>query len=179
MQQIRACMLQIKLSALPGSAAATVFQFAPFPCAGVSIIHVGYRKKLLPFSAFGYLIPSSQQKGILGVLFDSEIFPQQNCEREETRMTVMTRGNLASSVKELQEHLHICEQPNFLSFSSEMRLPQYEFGHLEKMRGLAEKMKTDFPNCTLLGNYLRGASVNECVISAKSATEHLLKLSKV
>ena len=53
------------------------------------VVNVGYRKNCLKKKGFGYLVPSSEKEDILGVVFDSLLFPSQNHMQEETRLTVL------------------------------------------------------------------------------------------
>src|SRR5262249_33184471 len=62
------------------------------PLASVVVVNFGFHRKVLKKKGFGYLIPSFEQEEILGVVWDSSVFPQQNLLPEETRLTVMIGG---------------------------------------------------------------------------------------
>ncbi len=58
----------------------------------IAVVSLGYKQRLLPLQGFGYLIPSKENENILGMVWDSCIFPQQAKWPEETRLTVMIGG---------------------------------------------------------------------------------------
>ncbi len=58
----------------------------------VAVVNVGYKQPVLSLKGFGYLIPSREKEPVLGVVWDSSAFPQQNASPQETRLTVMIRG---------------------------------------------------------------------------------------
>ena len=61
------------------------------PHVSLDVTHVVFEAPVLTKSGFGFLVPSSQQSTILGVVFDSEVFPEQN-SGNETRLTIMSQG---------------------------------------------------------------------------------------
>lgn len=142
---------------------------------GLITVQLGYQKDVLPVNAFGYLIPSSEKAEIYGAIFDSKVFPQQNSSSAETRITVMMKENQRSEKENIQvvldslkKHLNISDQPEFVkALHLKNAIPQFEIGHQKKIAFLKDKLQDRFPTCRLLGNYLNGASVNDCVESGK------------
>ncbi len=116
------------------------------PSASMAVVNIGYRKKVLPVSGFGYLVPSSENEPIMGCVFDSEIFPQQNNHPEETRLTVMLGGveqpemldhpDLIGLVqKTLYRHMGIKKDPDAASITlCRDAIPQYRVG--DTMQGV-------------------------------------------
>jgi oxygen-dependent protoporphyrinogen oxidase len=51
-------------------------------------------------------------------------------------------------------------------------MPQYEVGHLERIR-LIEKTLNELPGLTLCGNAYRGAGIPDCVSSGETAAENI------
>jgi len=145
----------------------------------ITIVHLGYSEDVLERKGFGYLVPSSQDKNILGVVFDSAIFPQHNQNKKETRLTAMLKGTAFSKKEALQTVLyHLKEQLglSFLPHSYEVHfainaIPQYEIGHRKKITQLQERIKDKCPGLILLGNYIQGVSVNDCIVLAKQITD--------
>jgi oxygen-dependent protoporphyrinogen oxidase len=136
----------------------------------IAAVNVGYRKNVLPVRGFGYLVPTREKEAVLGVVFDSEIFPQQNNFSSETRLTVMTRGEVSIAIETLQRHLGISEPPDVIHATRAV-IPQYTLGHQKKIAALEERQELLFPRCRLLGNYLSGVSVNDCIARAKLESE--------
>nr|XP_023651911.1 protoporphyrinogen oxidase isoform X2 [Paramormyrops kingsleyae] len=90
------------ISALPAQALAPVLP----PAAGflsqllleismvsVVVVNLEYEGSILPLLGFGHLVPSSEDSGLLGVVYDSVQFPQHNRPgASTTRLTVMMGG---------------------------------------------------------------------------------------
>ncbi|XP_037533278.1 protoporphyrinogen oxidase, partial [Nematolebias whitei] len=90
------------ISALPAKALSSVL---PISCqtliqllqdisaVTVAVVNLEYDGSILPVKGFGHLIPSSEDPGVLGVVYDSVFFPQHNRPNgETTRLTVMMGG---------------------------------------------------------------------------------------
>ncbi len=170
-------------SALPSNALASIFSethpnisalFSSIPLLTIIVVHVCYKKSVLNKRGFGYLVPSSEKEDILGVVFDSSIFEETN----ETRLTIMLRDSAkteeeykALGLAALQKHLHITSSPDFILVEKkEEAIPQYTLGHEERILLLQNRILKDLKGFHLVGNYLSGASVNQCIATAFSAT---------
>jgi oxygen-dependent protoporphyrinogen oxidase len=57
------------------------------PYKGIRVVHLGFHKPVLPLKGFGYLVPTKEKEAVMGAVFDSNIFPEQNHSPEETRIT--------------------------------------------------------------------------------------------
>lgn len=150
------------------------------PCASVAIVNLGYRKKLLRQSGFGYLIPSSEGEKVLGTVFDSCVFPVQAHSKEETRLTVMigssrigdfdswTKGQfLAAAQDALSRHLGIDQVPEVAEVKmARQAIPQYLVGHISRVGEIEKQIAARFPRVTLLGSSFYGVSVNDCISKA-------------
>lgn len=137
------------------------------------MVRLGYEKDLLPFKGFGVLVPSREQMPLLGVIFDSCLFPSEN-EAMQTRLTAMLP--LGSHPEEtaisfVRDHLKIAERPSLVEQTvckEAIFLPQ--IGHKQKM----EEVLASLPeNLLLAGNYLDGVSVNDCIRSGFTAAKKL------
>ena len=146
-----------------------------------------------PYRGFGYLVPSSEEDSslLLGVLFDSFVFPQQdNGEQQEVRITVMLRGSKIRqhypnfyqvdqqpilkqiAVNYLQRHLGIDKPPRTSTATYHQHcIPQYEVAHHQKLIELANIVgKSRFANkldfcSTGLGD---GPGVPRCISRSRS-----------
>ncbi len=135
----------------------------------IDVFHLGFKRNVLPMKGFGYLVPTRENKGVMGCIFDSSIFPQQNHSCDETRMTIMAQPqtSLGIILKELKEQLGLDTAPDFhMHHHLQDAIPQYRIGHREMIVALKAQMPSW---CHLAGNYLMGASVNSCVLSGKNA----------
>jgi len=144
-------------------------------------VNLGYRKRVLKKGGYGYLLSSLEPGYVMGAIFDSEIFPQQNTHPEETRLTVMMGGAqhpeqinhsdeeiLKIAKESIEHHLGIKGEPDATFISRYPRaIPQYYVNHLDRLKNFELYMKQKWPHIHLVGNYMRGPSVNECVLNAQ------------
>jgi oxygen-dependent protoporphyrinogen oxidase len=115
------------------------------PCRSIWVVNLAYNDDILPKKGFGYLVPTQENESLLGVIFDSAIFPEQNHSRE-TRLTAMVRSEekepLQAALSALERHLGVKAWPDHSSvFLAKNAIPQFEVG------------------CT----YSEGISVDACV----------------
>lgn len=166
------------ISTLPAYALGELFSESHFqrllnriPFASVGIVHLGYHKKVHSYPGFGYLVPSSENEKVLGVIFDSSVFPEQNPHPEATRLTVMVQGqqeNLEGIAKDaLKRHLGIWEEPAICySYTASQAIPQYPIGFLSLLDEI-NKEKEKYPHLFLLGTSFHGVSVNKAIEATK------------
>ncbi len=141
-------------------------QFSTQP---LNVINVGYAHKVLDKPGFGYLVSSQEKESILGCVFDSMVFPQQNKREQETRLSVM--GLKHTGKKEallaLEKHLGITEKPQFVAVTKYPEgIPQYLVGHEQQVKDLQNNLLRNIPQLSLIGNYLNGISVSDCIAFA-------------
>lgn len=130
----------------------------------IHVVNVAYSQSVLKQKGFGYLIPTSEKEKVMGVVFDSSIFPEQN-RGYETRLTVMLReGNVDTALEGLRRHLGIKNQPVDVEEKVwKQGIPQYGVGHLERVDQFEAHLKKHYPHVRCIGNFLRGVSVNHCI----------------
>lgn len=144
------------------------------PYASVAVVCLGYRRKVNARQGFGYLIPSSEQEKILGVVWDSSAFPGQNRQDEETRLTVMIGGTRMAdfdsyskvdfermALEAVSCHMGIEQLPDAIyTHIARQAIPQYPVGHHK----LIEQAKKIIPSSIVLGGTaFHGVSVNDCI----------------
>ncbi|MCK4934571.1 MAG: protoporphyrinogen oxidase [Simkaniaceae bacterium] len=140
--------------------------FSTIPSYPISVINIEYDKKIAAPKGFGYLVPSNAKEKILGCVFDSQIFPQQNTVANETRLTVMAKEDVLEkeALIALKKHLHINELPRFIRETKYKEgIPQYQLGHVERVLAFLENFEKKCPQISIIGNYLSGVSVNDCI----------------
>ena len=147
----------------------------------VIVVGVGYSSSVLKQRGFGYLIPQTEKEKILGVVWDSSIFPEQNRTDEETRLTVMMGGAhhpdlmqfsdpqiRSIALDALLRHLGIEGSPETISiFRANNAIPQYKVGHDDQVAFLQKRIADKLPFLTLGGNSYGGISVNDCVVNGR------------
>ena len=104
----------------------------PFPAKSLWVVNLAFSGDILSKKGFGYLVPSQEKQSLLGVVFDSSIFPQQS-SRGETRLTAMIRSEepepLRAALSALNAHLGIKDAPIYSSaFLAQNAIPQFEVG---------------------------------------------------
>lgn len=145
----------------------------------LAIVRLGFHSDQHLPKGFGYLVPSTAKEEILGAVFDSNLFPQQNSSQNETRLSVILAMNEGSveqrALQSLHKHLHLTHSPDYLSVVQLKRaIPQYEVGHLDRMADLETQLANFCPRLHLVGNYFAGASVNDCIVKSKAAADNFL-----
>lgn len=166
-------------STLPANALSSLFSEHDFELeqllqsinfASVSVVSLGYNRDVLPRKGFGYLVPSCVGGPIMGTVFDSAVFPEQNTHPQITRLTMMLNVNedvLQTACDGLERHLGIKASPAAISMRlASEAIPQYNPGHLEKVESIMQKAKKLSPHLTLLGTSFHGVSVNDCIQKA-------------
>lgn len=157
--------------------------------ANLAIVCLGYKKQVLIKKGFGYLIPTFQKEYILGAVFDSCIFPNQNKHNQETRITVMIGGIKNPEVRHfskdrcveiaidgVKRHLGIRTEPEFIHpMIVKDAIAQFEVGHSKKISLLQQDLQKIYPQISLIGNYLEGVAVNDCVEKAKKTASNFLE----
>lgn len=162
------------------------------PSVSVAIVSLGYHSKALKKKGFGYLIPSKEKEDILGVIWNSSVFPQQNQIPEETRLTVMIGGAHMSNFKDYSEenfldiarnainrHLGIDAEPDTSQVkAAHQAIPQYLVGYSSRVSNIKNILSRIFPKLTLHGNSFHGVSVNDCIANSKHL-EETIKLEEI
>lgn len=157
-------------------------ELAHMPMEGAMIVNLGYAKNVLNKKGFGYLVSSQEKEDVMGVIFNSNSFPQYNRQPKETRLTVKLKNlniseNEARSqaLKGIAKHLGITEKPDVsMVIRAPQVFPQFIMGHQDRMRALEKKLETLYPHLKLAGNYLYGVGVNDCIARARSVVESFL-----
>ena len=148
----------------------------------VAVVSLGYRQKVLSHSGFGYLVPSKEKENILGMVWDSCVFPEQAEYNEETRLTVMIGGTrmldfpqwnasdfLNCALEAIANHLQIQVPPDAVDVHiARYAIPQYIVGHEQNKIAVHAAMKELSPFFKVLGSSFDGVAVNECIAHTTS-----------
>lgn len=151
------------------------------PDTTIAAVHLGYKKKLLSFPSFGYLVAPNEGEQITGVVFESMVFPQKNQSKEETRICVKfgSAGKVLPKNKDLlvqiardalARHLSLTAEPDAVAVTfGSHAIPIFEPGHLDKIEKLQQTAAKH--SITLLGAYTDGAFVNRSIERAAKIAE--------
>ncbi len=149
----------------------TRVQYAP-----VSVVALGFERAAVahPLDGFGFLIPSSEGRRILGCLFDSTVYTGRAPEghvllrtmvggARNPKLALLDDDELVSLVRsELDDILSLSGTPTItriIRWTS--AIPQYELGHRDKVAALDE-VSARWPGLIISGNALHGVAVGDC-----------------
>ncbi|CAL8108771.1 unnamed protein product [Orchesella dallaii] len=125
--------------------------------------------------AFGFLVPSCEQSvdGLLGIVFDSNVFPQE----QNTVISVMSKPGLGiNEIKGLvSKTLGIHREPHdYLIHENPECIPQYTVGHYEKVQALRNYIIYAKLPLSIAGASYDGVSVNDCIYSARQIANNIV-----
>ncbi|MDX2418186.1 MAG: protoporphyrinogen oxidase [Xanthomonadales bacterium] len=162
----------------------------PYPA--LSVCCFGYRKQRVGqlLDGFGFLIPSKEQRAILGTIVDSNVFPGR-APQDSVLLRSMVGGartpelallpdeQLIDRVRsDLQDILGLRAEPDFIRiFRHKKAIPQYLVGHAARLGAIDEKLQKH-PGLVLTGNAFKGVSLNDCVVNAWKTAQILLPQSQ-
>ncbi|KAM9798673.1 protoporphyrinogen oxidase [Neosynchiropus ocellatus] len=180
-------------SVLPSSCQSLIQNLQRVTTATVGVVNLEYEGSVLPVTGFGHLIPSFEDPGVLGVVYDSVPFPEHNRKSgETTRLTVMLGGAwfqeafgspaevteevlLSRATEAVRYHLGVNTAPSWSCVSLEKDcIPQYELGHSRRVESMWRFIMEKNLPLTLVGASYAGVSVNDVIFSARTGVEELL-----
>lgn len=146
----------------------------------LAVVCMGYDKDRSGdcLDGFGFLVPSRENRGILGTVADSNVFPDRAPENHILLRTMVGGARVPhlaelpdeqltdSILAELRDILGLEVEPDFISIYRHARaIPQYLVGHADRLARIEKQLK-NFPGLLLTGNAFRGVSLNDCVLNA-------------
>ncbi len=145
------------------------------PCtyATLSLVHLGWHRSVLPKRGYGFLVPSIEKGEILGMTWDSEVFPKNF----QTRICVMISGNgpepelAMRALRSLKKYVGIETPPDVQKVTiAEHAIPQYTVGHEQRM----EIFKRTLPvHVRAIGTSFSGPGVNDSIFTARCCAQDL------
>lgn len=155
------------------------------------ILNLGFRREDIghDLKGFGFLVPPKEEGlSFLGVLWASSIFPS-HAPPDRHLLRVFAGGAkrpelahksddelVALAMGELRDLLELRGDPVLVNSCRHAdAVPQYYPGHTEIVRCIRAQLSS-IPNLHLVGNYLEGVSINDCVRQAREAVEKMVAL---
>ncbi|HXB54688.1 MAG TPA: protoporphyrinogen oxidase [Vicinamibacteria bacterium] len=150
------------------------------PSAPLAVACLGYLESSLPraLDGFGFLIPRGEGPRILGVLWDSSIYPGRapsgrvllramiGGAHDEEVLALDDAALLSLVRKDLKTTMGLDADPVFVRIYRHPRgIPQYTVGHLDRL-ARAEARLERYPGVYLAGCAYRGVAINSCVAEA-------------
>ncbi len=162
-------------------------ELGAIPYAPMGVVALGYSKAEVGRpEGFGLLVPRGERLPILGVLWDSSIFPNRAPE-EKVLLRVMIGGARQPelAMKEDNELMELAKEgvritmgieadPLFTEvFRYPKAIPQYVVGHQKRLERIEEILK-QLRGLFLGGNAYRGIGLNDCVKNAKEVAHSIM-----
>ena len=153
----------------------------------VGVVNLVYKDlPRLPRPGFGHLVPSAHGDGVLGMIYDSEVFPDQQpagC----AALTVMIGGAMFPALAQLppedmielaakaaRSHLGIAVEPSLAAAVAHRDcIPQYGLHHKHEVARARKEIAKDLPFLRLLGNSFDGVGVADSIARARDAITSL------
>ena len=160
----------------------------------VNVAHVALEFKDLPFDlqAFGCLLPSYENPAVLGIIFDSAIFPESDTsEYKSYRMSLMLGGEWfekyfgdsqscdhdlikTMALDTVKQYLGITAEPNVCHIDIlEKCIPHYTVGHRNRVKHLYRLIREENLRLSLIGASYSGVGVPDCIANAIDHTNPL------
>lgn len=132
-------------------------------------------------NGFGFLVPRTEDKRILGCIWTSTLFPGRAPDGKVLLRTMIGGATDPGAVGERDETLLDTVRQELFPildikadpvmhrvYRWEKAIPQYTFGHQERLRAV-EAAEERHPGLHFAGNAYRGVGLNDCVVSALRA----------
>ena len=157
------------------------------PYAPVSVVCFGYKREkvLHSLQGFGFLIPHTEGKKILGTLWDSSIFPNRAPEgyvllrnmiggAKSPELAMLDDNAIIGAVfDELMSIISLKGEPDMVRiYRWEKAIPQYVMGHGDRLKFIDESLKS-YRGLYLTGNSYRGIGINDCIENAYKLAEQI------
>ena len=175
----------IIISTLPTHTFPSIFEFneaqklSELSYSPLSVVALGFQKDQIehPLNGFGMLIPEVEELNTLGILFSSTLFPNRAPE-EHALLTCFVGGArqpdeakkskatlIDQLCSELDGLLGLEGKPVFTHHNFWKRaIPQYQMDY-DHYLSLMESIENQHPGIFLCGNYRKGVSVPDCILS--------------
>jgi oxygen-dependent protoporphyrinogen oxidase len=153
----------------------------------LSVCCFGYRREALrqPPDGFGFLVPSTERRRILGTVVDSNVFPARAPEgavllrtmvggARAPELALLPDDRLIELVRaELKDILAVDPEPDFVRiYRHQQAIPQYLVGHAARLEAIDQELQRH-PGLVVTGNAFRGVSLNDCIANARRLADGL------
>jgi oxygen-dependent protoporphyrinogen oxidase len=139
-----------------------------------------------PVRGFGFLVPRTENRKLLGCLFMSQLFPGRAPEGQELLHCMLGGARwpeaahaadaslVEQAVHDLEATIGLRGTPESLGVGRWRRaIPQPDRDHAARMRWVQERLAADAPGLALAGAYVAGVSVSDALASGVAAAERV------
>jgi len=154
----------------------------------ISVVAFGFEKRGLGHNldGFGFLVPRREKRKILGVLWDSSVFPNRAPEGKvllrvmiggarQPELALLPEEELVKiALKELKKMMKIRHYPEKVKvFKHEKGIPHYTVGHADRVERIFRLAKK-YEGLFFCNNAYTGVGVNDCTKSAEETAKEIL-----
>lgn len=162
-------------------------ELAAIESASLAVLNLAFHSDQVghPMQGFGFLVPRNEPDfAPMGVLWADSAFPHHG--RPDHRLIRVFMGGVrtpdinarsddelaATATDSLRDVLRLSGEPTLVDINRYPdAIPQYHLGHTDRIERV-RKLCDDIPRLHLVGNYLEGVSINDCVrLSTRVAGE--------
>ncbi|MCO6480031.1 MAG: protoporphyrinogen oxidase [Phaeodactylibacter sp.] len=154
----------------------------------VTVVYTAFKEEAIQreLDGFGFLIPEVEKREILGSIWSSTIFPNRAPEgfvaftsfvggtRQPANALLPEEELKAVVLRELKSLVGIQGEPVLTRIKRwEKAIPQYKVGY-KKVQAIFDKLEKEHPGLHFAGNYRRGISVGDSVLSAHETVGRIM-----
>jgi oxygen-dependent protoporphyrinogen oxidase len=151
----------------------------------IAVVGFGYRSLGDPLDGFGLLTTSSSRQPILGVLWDSSIFPDRapagakslramiGGQRNPELVDQDEAGLIETARRGIRATMGLDAEPDVTFVKRwERGIPSYAPGHVARVDALFDRLSA-FPGLHLNCNAYRGIAMNDCARNSRELAERI------
>jgi len=149
----------------------------------VAVVGLGYRYRAHPLPGFGLLTTTSANLPILGVLWDSSIFPDRAPEGGKSLRVIIggqrnpelvdqdEAGLIATAREGIEKTMGLRDNPD-VTFVRQWKqgIPSYAPGHIVRVDAIFEQLG-QHPGLHLNCNAYRGIAMNDCIRNSRELAD--------
>jgi len=158
------------------------------PYSPMNVVCFGYQRDKIPLdlNGFGYLIPRSEGRSILGTLWDSSIFSHRAPEGMVLLRSMMGGATYPQAIDlseqevvqavraDLKQIMGIADEPDFIRvFRHQRAIPMYLPGHRDRVVELNRRLDR-LPGLFVSGNAFFGVGLNDCVDASNKVAARII-----
>jgi oxygen-dependent protoporphyrinogen oxidase len=159
------------------------------PSAPIAVIALGYDAGRISHAldGFGFLVPRGEGPRLLGVLWDSSLYPNRAPEgrvllramvggaHEPAAVELDDAALLALVRRDLQLTMRLELEPSMVRIvRHRVGIPQYTVGHRDRLERIESRLALH-PGLYVAGNGYRGVAINSCAAEAGPLADRLLE----
>lgn len=157
----------------------------------MAVVTLQYDGQKIPYNGFGYLVPSKETLDVLGITFDSQIFPHNvrggDSSSPSSVITVMAGGPRFTelfgdadakaneskatemAIKAANDTLKLTGEPfRHVTKIQKHCIPQYHLGHYKVAENIRGHVLQQNMPLSILGTMWGGPGVNDVIVNARN-----------